>query len=389
MTRFHYDFTAINKRFDPKHRNNENTLEEMMYLSKKAKVARSFIEHNGLSLFLRIIWMASAKRVRKLIPERKRNNIIFFILPTKGLGDYIIFSGLFNTLKNSGYRIGLICNPSYVNFLSNQSFIEWVVPYSDSLNRKSISRLIKDRVYLAIDLYGDNLRTPQRLRSLFAINPNFSTCFNGNGISRACFDETVEYSCTDKHLTDRGNILLKKLKINETCLKYSIEIPKDDKQKARIFVDSINNGILCLCPFASNFNRSLPDDKTVEIAEELSKASGLDVVIMGSRDQLSGLELSSSKVHKLPDVSIFTAMSVVGMAHFIVSVDTSFAHISNFFDKQGLFIYNQEMWDNFSIRIVFGANYGNANYIVSPTYAVRDLTPQQIISAAIPLIGGI
>ncbi|MDD0792922.1 glycosyltransferase family 9 protein, partial [Streptococcus pneumoniae] len=147
--------------------------------------------------------------------------------------------------------------------------------------------------------------------------------------------------------------------------------------------------ILCLCPFASNFNRSLPSDKTVEIAEELSKASGLDVVIMGSKDQLSGFEISSSKVHKLPDVSIFTAMSVIGMSHFIVSVDTSFAHISNFYDKRGLFIYNQEMWDNFAIRIVFGANYENANYLVSPTYAVRDLTPQQIISAAIPLIGEI
>ncbi|MBW7983283.1 glycosyltransferase family 9 protein [Enterobacillus tribolii] len=346
---------------------------------KKLTVLNDFIKQHGNDLRHKIL-LLSVKKLMASKPALRDISTIAIIMPTKGIGDGIIFSGLYKYFSTLGKKVFIVCSERTAFFYAKSPYVSGVVTYSDDISRKTIKQITAERIDLAIDMYGDDLRTPQRIRTLYALMPEYSVAFNGNGISRGCFSHTIDYKKLDTHLTDRANALFDFLGSPKESINYTLPLSGSNDDAALNFLQHVKGKKICFSPFASNFNRSLSAGMATEIAQKLAEA-GTSVILMGSAEQLREINVENSKVVKLPEMTFFDACAVIKACDLLLSVDTAFVHVGNALNKPSVTLYNMEMWDDFTINIVFGPNYADATKIISESYLVRDINTEEIVSS--------
>lgn len=136
-----------------------------------------------------------------------------------------------------------------------------VIPYSDNIHNENVECIFSDKIDFSIDMYGDDLRTPQRLKCLYYLKAKRSIAFNGNGVSRACFSDKINYNESDKHLIDRSRYSFEKMRMPVENIPYKIDFPQTSIDFSDEFLSTIKGRIISFSPFASNSNRSLSIEK--------------------------------------------------------------------------------------------------------------------------------
>lgn len=353
----------------------------MKKIINKFSVFIQFGQDNG-SVFYKILPMLILRRIFSNWRITKIKSVAF-LMPTKGIGDGIIFSGLLNYFHKRNIKVIVVCAERNVFFYNALSSVDVVIPFTDDIHKKNIKNICSDKIDYTIDMYGDDLRTPQRIKCLYFINARKSIAFNGNGVSRACFTKTIIYKELDKHLTHRAEYLFDILGLPTESIPYKIDFPKTSLKFADEFVSSLKGKVISFAPFASNYNRSLSVEKAKSIALRLSDLSDVSVIVLGSQFQLNELAIGKTNIHMLPEVNFYDACALIDKSEILLSVDTSFVHMANFFQKKCIALYNMEMWDDFTINVVFGPGYDKAIKIVSNTYLVRDIEDEIIVNAVI------
>lgn len=319
-------------------------------------------------------------RLSQVKPDFSKIRAVAIIMPTKGLGDGIIFSGLYDYFQTAGISVFIVCRPSTAFFYKKHPSVGGVIEYSDELSRESVVDVIQSRIDIAIDMYGDNVRTPQRLRSLYALNPRYSIVFNGNGISQACFTHNINYQDMSAHLTDRIDVLMDALNAPLRAMPYSIPLTAENEEVANRFMSQISGVKIGFCPFASNSSRSLSPEKASSIAECISRMSGASIILLGQPYPLSKVHVTNENIFYLPSMNFFDVCAVVSQCDMLLTVDTSIIHVGNCFKKSAVALYNSELMGGLKINVVFSPGYAEATQLVSSSYAVNDIDEANIIS---------
>lgn len=336
----------------------------------KLIILRNLWKTMGYSFVFKLVCLSVPKIFFR---SKLRNNFktIVFLMPSKGIGDGIIFTGLLKAMNNAGYEIYVLSRKDVAFFYEKISFIHGVIKYdlANGISKKEILKQVGIHKFdILIEMYGDTAPIAHRVNSMFALKAKHKIGINGDGILRSCMDYSIEYQELDKHLSNRGNYMLNYLGINTGLPGYQIDLSGKDLSKAQDFLSNISGKfIVAFNPFASNERRSLSIVQVNSIIQMLLSYEDICVIVIGEKHKLATLNINESKrliINKLE--SFHEACAVLKLCDFVVTSETSFVHVSNAFAKEMVCIYGSENMEEFDNNINFGPNYPGATQIIHP-----------------------
>ncbi|CDK15043.1 glycosyl transferase family protein [Erwinia amylovora LA635] len=356
-----------------------------MKLMRKIHIFKNVARSKGKNFAIKLARLSMTKFFHKT-KLRASDRVALFLMPTKGIGDGIIFTGLFKAMNDSGYKVYVLSRKDNSFFYSKNTDISGVIDYD--LNSGVTRQDIVDQVGfndfdILIEMYGDTAPVVHRVNAMAAINARHRLGFNGDGILRACMDHVLEYSELDKHLSHRGTYLMQYLSINGNLPGYQIHLSEIDRQLASGLLNKFEkNFIIAFNPFASSVRRSLSDIQIRLVINTLAEFEDVVTIVIGEKQKIQALNILENDRLIINRIESFHgACAIIELSDMVVTSETSFVHVSNAFRKRMLCLYGSEHMEEFDNNINFGPNYAGATQIFHPNRdAVADIDPQIIIS---------
>lgn len=132
-------------------------------------------------------------------------------------------------------------------------------------------------------------------------------------------------------------------------ISYDLFLPEEDKRHALDFIYAHFNEkckILLINPEAFIKERTLSVDNVVELVNIINNdCKMLQVIVLSHRQKYPDFLNISAVIYK--SQSIMQTASIINLADYVLTVDTSIVHISDFFNKKMIALYSD---DKFSVK---------------------------------------
>ena len=287
-------------------------------------------------------------------------NYVCLVLVNVGLGDAIMATSFIRMLKILGVTTDVITTKKIVPILNDNGDIRNVIVVNDSIYEN------KQRYDLVIDPYSHCswYFTYKYLKVLSYIDYNMVSGFDVKFADK--YDDNYIPEDRDIHLTNYYQHILKKYWLEDSIPdNYVVNYSNDILDKASNWLSTLPEKTLkvAFCPFASTAQRSLSDNQINSILKHFASRNDISVILLMEKSKVASIEMQNNSYYfESPD--FMSAAALVGLCHFIVSVDTSFVHIANSQNKPALVLYSSVYNDGYNTDTLCGPNYNNARQLV-------------------------
>lgn len=312
-----------------------------------------------IKLLLKIFYYSFFK-ISKLNKDIERTKSVIFLFNQKGIGDIIVFSPIFYSLKQKGIKVTLICDPGRKDLFQNLFDIDECLPIDCNLSVEEIKKL-----NLCADLivdFGWWKHLIYSIKYIIAIKHSHALIVNRSSNKlRHFFDLNVPLVAV-KHISELSVLILQKLSLS-TDGKYHIKFPDINIKEVEKFITNVKNKkIVILNAKGSTKDRSFGYKLLEEICEFFVNKN--DVILIIYNNSFSELEQKYSNYIFNPFSSFESSAYMIKFASLVITPDTSFVHVANYFNVKMVAFYNNRIENRrYIINDLWAPNYSNAKQI--------------------------
>lgn len=305
---------------------------------------------------------------RKLAPGVKGDILpnhykrILFPFVDLGIGDAVCHTGLWQRLKELGYRIQIIAEKRNEFLFRNIDCVDEV--YIVDIN--CISDFKKVDTEIVVCMYSW-MKRKQYLEIQLLKKINYHYAISVGGWIKKPFNVIIPLP-RKFHITTPQIIVLNHL--GHTTCQLGYRIPT--LRKSNEFIESYlqkfqNKKIVVINPFASVIERSMTHEQIGTVLSKLSINKNIHFFVIGQQEKLKQLNFKFENISLCLFNSLWDAISLIKKSDLVISVDTSIVHIACAFKKNLIGIYYSENIDynpNLPGNFIFSPNTSNAQQII-------------------------
>ncbi|WP_333498046.1 glycosyltransferase family 9 protein [Kluyvera sp. CHPC 1.2972] len=311
-------------------------------------------------------------------PVAERSNLenkkVCLLLVNIGLGDAIMATSFLRALKNADIDVDVITAKKIVPLFQNNSDIHNVIIYGETAK-------YRDQIYdWVIDPYSHcgwyfthkyiKLLAQIKYKALSGFDVKIPGKYNDNYIP-----STKKIHITDYYLHFLRSCLDKQDVLPEN---YVLSFAPETRETANAYLTSLPAKTIkiAFCPYASTDKRSFCSEQINETLALLADHADISIILLMEKSKLASITLpENAYFFEAPD--FMCAAAVLSMSDFVVSVDTSFVHVANSYNKPSLVFYSSVYNDGYNTDDLCGPNYLNAKQIIAKT-GISALAPHYI-----------
>lgn len=340
-------------------------------------------------------------RAKKTLQNPKS---IVILMPCKGIGDRIIFSGIQKSLSDASLAVYVVTKKEHAFLYENDPCVRGIIHYDPTLTRKAILQQAGTLAFdLCVDFFCYEAEIAPIITLLDVLRPRCFIVYNDEPYYRECADATIAFSACDRHIARRGQMLIDYLGLNTTLAPYYLYIPQKNRDEAKNFLQAYRDKrMIVFNPFASNARRSfsLPQIELI-LKTILEKYPHTIIVLIGEAHKLQTIVqanmCTTAMTGRDPRVlfsahdAFFTAAALVGEADIVISCETSIVHVSNVFKKPLVSVYAGGYFMGYQAQVAYAPDYDGAIQLCSSDvtgsdWADVDAMPVEKIMQAFDLL---
>lgn len=300
-------------------------------------------------------------RPRLPIEDLPHCKSVCLLLIDSGIGDVIVLSGFISALRKAGKQVSCICNEKSYRSLSALVKTDGLFKVPKKPRRRDVASL--GIICDVIVVFGDPDKNLHRdILVITSVKHRYAVGFNQK--DNRFFDLNVKRSEEGCHWTARLIDCAAHLGVRIEDYRYDLHFSPQCLAAVDDFAAKLNRPFALFNPTASDKFRSLSPECIAETISWLLAHTSLAVVVTNVTDE--------SIISKFPQVifnhfkELDCNMALVGKCSFLITVDTSFVHAGNYFDKPMIGIYNNRRACNrYDNNVQWGPNYAKAVQVFS------------------------
>ncbi|WP_294901410.1 glycosyltransferase family 9 protein [Tatumella sp. UBA2305] len=315
----------------------------------------------------------NSPKTQKISGEVKK---ICILLVNVGLGDAVMSTSFIRMLKMNDKDIDVIITKQLESIFSENTDISNIITYDKKTTK------ISQEYDLVVDAYSHCswYFTYKYMRLLSSINFKFLSGFDvriPKKYNNNYIPETRNIHITDYYKYISGDLL----NIQESFPKnYSVFFSEHTKEVANNFISSLpaTTKKIAFCPFASTEKRSFSVSQINEVLRNLSSNDDISIILLMPGDRLKNISPTTNSYH-FSSPNFMNSAAVLCGCDFVISVDTSFVHISNSHNKPAIFFYSSIYNHNYNGDFLCGPNYSNMRQIIEGK-GINHMTVDEILN---------
>lgn len=304
----------------------------------------------------------------------RENKKVCLLLINIGLGDAIMATSFLRALKNAGIDVDVITAKKIVPLFQGNRDIHNIIVYGETAK-------YRDQVYdWVIDPYSHcgwyfthkyvKLLAQLKYKALSGFDVKIPSKYNDNYVP----------SIKKIHITDYYLHVLRFCLNKQDMLpeNYVLSFAPETRETAAGYLASLPAKTIkiAFCPYASTDKRSFSSEQINEFLALLSNHADTSIILLMEKSKLASITLPENVFFfEAPD--FMCAAAVLSMSDFVVSVDTSFVHVANSYNKPSLVFYSSVYNDGYNTDDLCGPNYPNAQQIIAKE-GISTLAPYYI-----------
>ena len=330
----------------------------LRHLNRKRNLATNTLKRN-LHLYF---------QSRKLAPEIKGSILpnhykrILFPFVNLGIGDAVCHTGLWQRLKELGYRVQIIAEKRNEFLFRNIDCIDEI--YIVDTDR--ISDFKKVDTDIVICMYSW-MKRKQYMEIQLLEKIHYHYAISVGGWIKKPFNVIIALP-RKFHITTPQIIVLNHLGHTTCQLRYRIPTLRQSNEFIESYLKNFSKKkIVVINPFASVIERSMTHEQIVTILSKLSFNKNIHFFVIGQQEKLKELNLKFENISLCFFNSLWDAVSLIKKSDLVISVDTSIVHIACAFKKKLIGIYYSENIDynpKLPGNFIFSPNTSNAQQII-------------------------
>lgn len=341
---------------------------------KKKKYYLNKIKINFLSLFF---------NQKKCIKTDIRDiQSCLLIHDNNKLGDLIVLSSLYRELHSRGVTLSILTTATGKAFLSGNTKIhQFFIKKSDSL--RDVFKLRKQLSGHSFDIVLDPFETM----------PSFGHSWLLSGVRRSYilgFDKwykcyyTVYHPHDEKltsHMCTRASEILHHFygdPDNEYDVSYDLPLPAEVEKEVSDFVS--DSKIVIINALGAKKICRLSGEQISTIYSRIRDLyPEFRVIFTGLAEDVRSISIPN--IESLPFKEFIYTVALTKFSQYVISVDTALVHIASAYEIPTLALYPNARHTSYPSHLIWSPNNCNALQVVSPTYTVKDISPDVLIAS--------
>ncbi|MDM2735353.1 glycosyltransferase family 9 protein [Citrobacter sp. Ct235] len=336
---------------------------------KKKRYCINKLKINFLSFFL------TRKKNNKINADNIQTCLL--IHDNNKLGDLIVLSSLYRELSNRGVKLSILTTAAGKAFLSGNSRIHQF--YIKKANA------ISDVLALRKQLSGESFDI---VLDPFETMPSFGHSVLLSGVRRSYilgFDKWYKryytvYHPHDEmltaHMCTRAGEILRHFyddERNEFDVSYDLPLPESVEKDVQNFVG--DSKIVIINALGAKKICRLSDEQISTIYSHLCEHyPEYRVIFTGLAEDIRSIPLPG--IESLPFKEFIYTVALTKFSQYVISVDTALVHIASAYEIPTLALYPNARQETYPSHLIWAPNNCNALQVISPTYTVKDISPE-------------
>lgn len=291
---------------------------------------------------------------------------ILFLHPRGFIGDAIVSTGIYKTLKEQGFEVDILASSkNKVIFDINKENLNKIFLFKEGLINffKIALTLRKENYDLLIELNSKITRLEFlfikiiKAKSVLSYDKRAMNLLN---ISMLKLHPEINFDTI--HITNKYKYILNFLNIeSQVYLKYSLPLSLELKNEVRKFLEKEKiSRYICLAPYASSEEKNMSKQQIKELYTFLNENySEYKIIFLGLAKELEELKIyKNALIYPFEDFTC--SIELIKNCKLLITTDTSFTHVASAFEKNTIILYrnlgSSKKWapNNINAKVLFG-----------------------------------
>ncbi|WP_167350283.1 glycosyltransferase family 9 protein, partial [Buttiauxella noackiae] len=222
---------------------------------------------------------------------------------------------------------------------------------------------------------------PASLHFLRKIKPKNIIGFNKENYN--IYNKNIPFDGYHKHISARYSLLMENMKFKGYSIDYDLYIPDNINTQVLNYLEELPGKYnIIINPFTASDKRDLSDSQLQDLVNKLHKKyNQVNILVIGLPERIKNISLQGIFIH--PNMSIYSAMSLIYHANLIISPDTSIVHIAAAWKKPLVALYGNDKHGMFNNNDVWGPGYPEAIQVTTQDkyHAISTISTIEILQA--------